>query len=64
MGTILDVCDLRGPLRTTLRTPWGSMVPRLRTYALIELLNKLCVISIYSTRLLIVHCIDTHRVFS
>jgi hypothetical protein len=34
MGTILDVCDLRGPPRTTLRTPKGSMDPWLRTYAL------------------------------
>jgi len=34
MGSILDVCDLRGPPGTTLRTPWGSMDPRLRTYAL------------------------------
>jgi len=36
MGSILDICDLRGPPGTTLRTPWGSMDPRLRTYALTE----------------------------
>jgi len=36
MGTILDVCDLRGPPRTTVRTPWGSMDPLLRTYGVKE----------------------------
>jgi len=34
MGTLLYFCDLRGPPKSSLRTPWGSMDPRLRTYAL------------------------------
>jgi len=34
MGTLLYFCDLRGPPKPSLRTPWGSMDPRLRTYGL------------------------------
>ncbi len=34
MGTKLYSHDLRGPPRPSPRTPWGSMDPRLRTYAL------------------------------
>jgi hypothetical protein len=34
MGTRLYFCGLCGPPKSTLRTPWGSMDPRLRTYAL------------------------------
>jgi hypothetical protein len=34
MDTLLYFCDLRGPPKPSLRTPRGSMDPRLRTYAL------------------------------
>ncbi len=34
MGTKLSFHDLQGPPRPSPRTPWGSMDPRLRTYAL------------------------------
>ncbi len=34
MGSLLYFCDLRGPPKPSLRTPWGFMDPRLRTYVL------------------------------
>ncbi len=34
MGTKLYFHDLHGPPRSSPWTPWGSMDPRLRTYAL------------------------------
>jgi len=34
MSIVLYFSDLRGPPRPFPRTPWGSMDPRLRTYAL------------------------------
>jgi len=36
MDTLLYFCDLRGPPKPSLRTPRGSMDPRLRTYAIDE----------------------------
>ncbi len=39
MGIILNVSDLRGPPRTTLRTPWVSMDPRLRSHDLDHVLQ-------------------------
>jgi len=37
MGTLLYFCDLRGPPKPSLWTPWGSVYPRLRTYDLEDL---------------------------
>ncbi len=36
MGALLYFCDLRGPTKPSLRTPWGSMDHRLRTYVLVH----------------------------
>jgi len=42
MGTKLYFCGLYGPPRPTLRTPWGSMDPRLRTYGLEDVSSVTC----------------------
>ncbi len=38
-GKIFYFCDLHGPTRHTLRTPWGPMDHRLRTYALTDVMD-------------------------
>jgi len=56
MGTKLYSDDLRGPPRSSPRTPCGSMDPRLRTYGLEVFLN----VQVFNLNYYIYYCIIDH----